>query len=239
VSVLRLERVDRLPHLPALVAGSIAREIAEGRLKPGDRLPTEQALSATFDVSRNVVREAVARLRSEGLVWAQQGRGAFVADNPKPLVLKIDVAALGDPAVFADMFELRLMLETQAAALAAERRRPEQLAALEALLATMLGALYGSVAWIDADLEFHRGIARATSNTYVVDVIGFVAGRMRESILRCAGERAEDHAQVTLAEHRAILTAVAQGDAQAAAAAMRGHLMAARERLGLEPGAPG
>jgi DNA-binding FadR family transcriptional regulator len=65
---LKLDLISRGPHLPALVASSISREIAEGRLKPGDQLPTEQALARTFGVSRNVVREAIARLRSENRV---------------------------------------------------------------------------------------------------------------------------------------------------------------------------
>ena len=70
---LKLDVISRGPHLPALVASSLSREIAEGRLKPGDQLPTEQALAKTFGVSRNVVREAIARLRSENRVWFETG----------------------------------------------------------------------------------------------------------------------------------------------------------------------
>ena len=81
---LKLDKVNRGPHLSTLVASSISREIAQGRLKPGDQLPTEQALATTFGVSRNVVREAIARLRSEGRIWSQQGRGAFVAESQQP-----------------------------------------------------------------------------------------------------------------------------------------------------------
>ena len=87
---LKLDKVNRGPHLSTLVASSISREIAQGRLKPGDQLPTEQALATTFGVSRNVVREAIARLRSEGRIWSQQGRGAFVADASNATVLTID-----------------------------------------------------------------------------------------------------------------------------------------------------
>ena len=87
---LKLDKVNRGPHLSTLVASSISREIVQGRLKPGDQLPTEQQLAQTFGVSRNVVREAIARLRSEGRIWSQQGRGAFVADQPNATVLTID-----------------------------------------------------------------------------------------------------------------------------------------------------
>src|ERR1700742_5249041 len=104
---LRLGKVNRGPHLPTLLASSLSREIAQGRLRPGDRLPTEHALSATFGVSRNVVREAIAKLRSEGRVWSQQGRGAFVGDAANPTVLSIDHDALQQSEAFQGLFELR------------------------------------------------------------------------------------------------------------------------------------
>ena len=119
---LKLDKVNRGPHLSTLVASSISREIAQGRLKPGDQLPTEQALATTFGVSRNVVREAIARLRSEGRIWSQQGRGAFVADDSNSTVLTIDYDSLQQADAFQSLFELRGILEVEAAALAARRR---------------------------------------------------------------------------------------------------------------------
>src|SRR6202000_1161481 len=119
---LKLDKVNRGPHLSTLVASSISREIAQGRLKPGDQLPTEQQLAQTFGVSRNVVREAIARLRSEGRIWAQQGRGAFVVDDPNPTVLTLDFEALQQANAFQSLFELRGILEVEAAGLAAIRR---------------------------------------------------------------------------------------------------------------------
>src|SRR6201999_4681096 len=104
---LRLGKVNRGPHLPTLLASSLSREIAQGRLRPGDRLPTEHALSATFGVSRNVVREAISRLRSEGRVWSQQGRGAFVSEASDSTVLTIDSASLQQSEAFQGLFELR------------------------------------------------------------------------------------------------------------------------------------
>ena len=128
---LKLDKVNRGPHLSTLVASSISREIAQGRLKPGDQLPTEQALATTFGVSRNVVREAIARLRSEGRIWSQQGRGAFVADANNPTVLTIDYEALQRADAFRSLFELRGILEVQAAALAAKTAHRRRLAAMK------------------------------------------------------------------------------------------------------------
>jgi GntR family transcriptional regulator, transcriptional repressor for pyruvate dehydrogenase complex len=231
---LKLGKVNRGPHLPALVASSISREIAEGRLKPGDKLPTEQILATTFGVSRNVVREAIAKLRSEGRVWSQQGRGAFVADAANPTVLSIDHTALQQGDAFLSLFELRGILEVHSAALAARRRSKADLARMRDALAIMTAAPYGSVQWLKKDLEFHIAIAQATGNAYIVQFIGFVSERVRESILAAGGRHASDEmARATLTEHKTILAAVEAGEPEAAEEAMRIHLDNAAERVGL------
>ncbi|WP_413989553.1 FadR/GntR family transcriptional regulator [Labrys okinawensis] len=231
---LKLGKVNRGPHLSTLVASSISREIAQGRLKSGDQLPTEQQLAQTFGVSRNVVREAIARLRSEGRIWSQQGRGAFVADEPNPTVLTIDFEALQQGDAFRSLFELRGILEVQAAALAARRRTEDDLSALEGALATMREAPYGSVTWLKTDLEFHKKVAAATGNAYMVQFLMFVSEKVRESILASGNQqRSEDLAAVTLGEHQRILDAIAAGDADQAQDAMRAHLHNAAGRVGL------
>jgi len=232
--VLKLDKVSRGPHLPALVASSITREIAQGRLKPGDKLPTEQELSQTFGVSRNVVREAISRLRSEGRVWSQQGRGAFVSDASDSTVLTIDSASLQRSEAFQGLFELRGILEVQAAALAAARRTDEDLDLMRRALAVMREAPYGSVTWLKTDLEFHRIIAAATRNNYMVQFLVFISERIRESILAAGHrQRSDDMAQTTLAEHQRILDAIAASDAPGAERAMQNHIAAATRRVGL------
>jgi GntR family transcriptional regulator, transcriptional repressor for pyruvate dehydrogenase complex len=231
---LKLGKVNRGPYLPALVASSISREIAEERLKPGDKLPTEQILATTFGVSRNVVREAIAKLRSEGRVWSRQGRGAFVADAANPTVLSIDHTALQQGDAFLSLFELRGILEVHSAALAAHRRSKVDIKRMRDALAMMKAAPYGSVQWLKKDLEFHTAIARATGNAYIVQFIGFVSERVRESILAAGSRHASDEmARATLAEHRTIFAAVEAGDPDGAREAMRTHLDNAARRVGL------
>ena len=231
---LKLDKVNRGPHLSTLVASSISREIAQGRLRPGDQLPTEQQLAQTFGVSRNVVREAIARLRSEGRIWSQQGRGAFVADQPNATVLTIDFEALQQANAFRSLFELRGILEVEAAALAASRRTAEDLSAMTEALATMRNAPYGSVMWLRTDLEFHKTVAAATGNAYMVQFLMFVSEKVRESILASGNRQgSEDLAAVTLGEHQRILDAIAAGDAPEAQVAMRDHLHGAASRVGL------
>ena len=231
---LKLDKVNRGPHLSTLVASSITREIAQGRLKPGDQLPTEQALATTFGVSRNVVREAIARLRSEGRIWSQQGRGAFVSDSSNATVLTIDYEALQRTDSFRSLFELRGILEVQAAALAARRRRDTDIEAMKAALAAMKTAPYGSVAWLKNDLEFHRAVAEATRNSYMGQFLVFVSERVRESILAAGNQqKSDDMARTTLGEHERILAAIVAGDVDEARAAMQDHLAGAAYRVGL------
>jgi DNA-binding FadR family transcriptional regulator len=237
---LKLDRVNRGPHLSTLVASSISREIAQGRLKPGDQLPTEQQLAHTFGVSRNVVREAIARLRSEGRIWSQQGRGAFVADEPNPTVLTIDFEALQQANAFQSLFELRGILEVEAAGLAAMRRTNDDLSAMKDALATMKAAPYGSVMWLRTDLEFHKTVAASTGNPYMVQFLTFVSERVRESILASGNQRrSEDLAVLTLGEHQRILDAIESGRTDDAREAMRLHLQAAASRVGLDEAASG
>jgi DNA-binding FadR family transcriptional regulator len=232
--VLKLDKVNRGPHLSTLVASSISREIAQGRLKAGDQLPTEQALATTFGVSRNVVREAIARLRSEGRIWSQQGRGAFVADGANTTVLTIDYDVLQQGNAFRSLFELRGILEVEAAALAARRRTDGDIVAMKEALETMSAAPYGSVTWLNTDLEFHKTIAAATGNPYMVQFLTFVSERVRDSILAAGNQqRSDDMASITLGEHRRILEAIAAGDPPAAQVAMQQHLAGAAHRVGL------
>lgn len=232
---LKLDKVNRGPHLSTLVASSISREIAQGRLKPGDQLPTEQQLAQTFGVSRNIVREAIARLRSEGLVWSQQGRGAFVAAKSDAPALRLDLGPAQDNAAFASLFELRGLLEVEAAGLAAARHAAADLAAMSLALTEMGQAAYGSRAWLRADLAFHQAIAAATQNDYIMQCLVAVSERVRDSILASGHQRAsEELAEVTLGEHQDILSAIGAGDARSARHAMARHLKNAAGRVGLD-----
>jgi DNA-binding FadR family transcriptional regulator len=232
---LKLGRLNRGPHLPALVASSISREIAQGRLKPGDQLPSEQALATTFGVSRNVVREAIAKLRSEGHVWSKQGRGAFVAESKNALVLTIDRDTLRESGAFTHLFELRRILEVDAAALAALRRSQDDLATMQNSLEAMTSAPYVSVQWLKTDLEFHLAVVQATNNPYIIQFLGFVSEQIWQSFLSVGGRGLDSDkmARATVAEHTSILSAIEVGNATEARAAMRRHLDNASQRLGL------
>jgi DNA-binding FadR family transcriptional regulator len=231
---VKLPTLERHTHLPARVANLIAEEVHAGRLKPGDQLPPEHALAATLGVSRNVVREAIARLRSDGIVHSRQGVGAFLARGA--YALRFSAEALKDGEEFAHVFELRAILEIRAAGLAAERRDPKAMKDLKSALERMRGAENWEQSGVDADLDFHRAVARATGNPYLVKFVAFVSEQMRESIVKTR-ERIGTAAEivgVTIAEHAAIYEAIRAGSPEAARRAMARHIQNAGARLGIE-----
>ena len=130
LNVARLPSVNRAEE----VARELRHQIRSGALSPQMRLPSEHMMAAQFGVSRAIIREAVARLRNEGLVKTRQGSGAYVHDS--------DITSLNlDPDIRKSLksvlaiVELRKGIEAEAAALAAERRTGKELAAIEKALA--------------------------------------------------------------------------------------------------------
>src|SRR5256885_9633907 len=119
----------------------LAGEIRSGRLAPGERLPTEQALTRAARVSRTVVREAVAALRAEGLVITRQGVGAFVAPEPQHAPFRIDPERLQSLDNILNVMELRLGVEIESAGVAAEAASKAQGRALAAAPQALAHAL--------------------------------------------------------------------------------------------------
>lgn len=227
-------QIKRNEHLPARIAGHIGKEIAEGRISPGEKLPTEHILAKTFGVSRSVVREAIAELRNEGLVETRQGIGAFVTEPQGRGSIRIEQAALHDRESFRSLFQLRMPLEIEAAGLAAIHHDDVDIRHLDNGLALMTGAAKWTDEGIVGDLAFHRALAVATHNEYFPLFIGFIAERISLAINAArAAAVLEEIVEVTIAEHVAIRDAVVKRDPVTARAAMRHHLIGAAERLDL------
>ena len=227
--------IRRNEHLPARIAAQIGRDIAEGRIVPGEKLPTEHVLAKGFGVSRSVVREAIAQLRNEGLVETRQGVGAFVTEQRARQSIRIEQDDLHDRESFRELFQLRLPLEIEAAGLAAVHHDQADLDKLDETLEAMTGADKWTDQGIVADLAFHRILAAATKNEYFTLFIGFIAERISLAINAARAQAVlEEIVEVTIAEHLAIREAVASRDPKRAREAMRRHLLGASGRLGLQ-----
>lgn len=232
-----LATLGRTPHSPSRVAAALTAEIVEGRLQEGDRLPTEMVLAARFGVSRSVVREAIAGLRSDGMVRSHQGLGTFVARPQDSATLRLDADITTDRIVFRNVFELRAILEIKAAALAALRADAEQRARISEALERMRNARSWLEEGVSADLDFHRLVAVGSGNTYMATVVGFLAEQMRQSIMFMRHNQdgyARRMVATNIAEHSAIHDAVMKRDARVAMMAMHAHITAAAKRLGYD-----
>jgi GntR family transcriptional repressor for pyruvate dehydrogenase complex len=236
----------RTPSLSQRVVDGLSERISSGALKPGDRVPTEPVLMQEFGVSRSVVREAISRLQAGGLLRTQQGVGSFV------LAPKVDMPPL-QPAAGAvlklqqklSMLELRLSLEPEAAALAAQRRTPEQLTAMEQALDDFDTQHNTGEATAEADYRFHELLAQATGNEYFSHVLRALSSATipRQAAARRSSGSAKaarfgdpspelrPGKEVTAQEHWAVLDAIRRGDAAGARAAMFMHLNNSRERM--------
>lgn len=215
--------------LTARVVESLTREIADGEVAAGERLPTEAELMRRFSVSRTVVREAVARLRAAGLVDSQQGRGTYVLTRPSGVRFEFGEAVARSVPELLELAEFRIGVECEAAALAARRRDDQDLVRLRKAVQEQRSAADAPSRSIQADFDFHHAIARASRNRYYPDLLSAMGPMM--IILPKGRRRAGRPVDPVGAEHDAILTAIDSADSQAAAAAMRTHLINSATRL--------
>jgi GntR family transcriptional repressor for pyruvate dehydrogenase complex len=231
-----LSRIARPLRLSEEVGGDLQRRIARGELKPGDRLPTEKALGEAFGVSRAVVREAIARLKADGLIETRQGSGAFVVDAPKTINLRFWKGVGSEMDELRDIFELRVMVEGAVAELAAQRRNKRDLNAMSRHLREMDEAMAGGHDGTEADDNFHIAMAKATHNSYVSRLVEFLGRHFSDSRkLSWHGTRRElAHPQEAQREHRALFEAISRGDAEAARRCALDHLRGTAGRFGIK-----
>ena len=219
------------------IVQALEADIRQGQLPTGQKLPTESALMSRFEVSRTVVREAISRLQASGLVETRHGVGTFVL-VPRPgegaafRVAEQDMATLTD---VLSLLELRISLESESAALAAQRRQSTHLQAMGKALQDFEHAIRHSSDAVPSDFEFHMEVARATGNRYFADLMSYLGTMViPRTRLRTSGN-SEPERQLYLQrvhlEHQRIYDAIASQDAESARAAMRLHLSNSRERL--------
>jgi len=227
------EILDRARSLADVLAQKLREEIASGRLLPGERLPTENRLCETYGVSRPIVREAIGRLKHDGLVRSRQGAGAFVAEPDMCATFRIDISDFSDKEEVRNIIELLMAVESKASALAAERRTKTNLARIEKQLGAMQKAIDRGEPGVEEDVAFHRAIVESTGNPFYRDLSDFLDRRVRNFIrtARSNTARMGGLTQLVQNEHRRIFDAIADGDATAAYAAAESHLQNAASRL--------
>lgn len=210
------------------VAAGIAEAIAEGRYRPGQKLPSERELTETFDVSRPTIREAMIALEIRGIVEARHNAGVFVAAVAPPLAPEPDL----DIGAF-ELTEARKLIEGEAAALATKTITDDEVAELYGLLDDMKRDFEKDVMDDCADRNFHMKIAGATRNTALIFVIETLWDlRYKAPLTREIFRRARIVGiSAFVDDHRAVVDALAARDPTAARAAMQAHLTNVMDEL--------
>lgn len=239
-----------MPHVPALpvfeveplaahltmpdrVTQALLELIRSGTYPAKSRLPSEAEMAQRFGVSRTVIREAVSRLKSEGLVESRQGAGVFVREVGMDTPFRIDPGVVDSIQAVLQLAELRRGLEAEIAALAAERGSKTQIAEINARLMAIDEAVDAGGDGVEADMEFHRSIARATGNPHFLALWDFLGKFLKGTVAitrAWEAQKVETRSQVE-DEHRAIYEAIAARDVEAARAAARRHMEMASHRI--------
>jgi GntR family transcriptional repressor for pyruvate dehydrogenase complex len=240
-----MQNTRSLPSMPAVaraiapperlserLAARLSDEIRVGRMAPGNRLPTEAALASAHGVSRTVVREAVTRLKSLGLVTSRQGSGVFVV-KAACVPLSCDARSVQSLQAVVQMVEVRRGLEAELAALAAGRRREADLQTIRQAMQTLDDAVCASGDGAEQDVAFHRAIALAARNQFLISTLDYLRQFLRgvTRVTRANEARRQDFARQVHAEHEAIAKAIEAGDASRARRAASRHMDNALGRI--------
>jgi len=215
--------------------------ISSGQYARESKLPSEHELAKSFDVSRPVVRDALKRLRDDGVIYSRQGAGSFVLGQTqagsKQQEEEAPTSPLFSPAqTIADIqrcFEFRETIEGKTAALAAERRNDSIVEQLAAILKSLERATEDHVHREDIDFEFHLTIAKAANNSYFTAALAALRDQIAigmklhgMALLAPTGRLGE-----STEEHARILAAIVAGDGGTAGEEMRAHVRNSRDRL--------
>jgi GntR family transcriptional regulator, transcriptional repressor for pyruvate dehydrogenase complex len=213
---------------------ALGDRVRDGRWPAGTKLPTEGAIMEEFGVSRTVVREAISRLQAAKILDTRHGVGTFVLGHGDGNIFRIAPEQLATLQDVIAVLELRIGVETEAAALAANRRTRENITALRSALDAFEAAVEAGRDAVGPDFQFHLEVARASQNRHFAELMATLGGMMiprarLETAQPPTPERQAYLRRVNL-EHESIFEAIARKDAEAARAAIRTHLVNSRER---------
>lgn len=223
-------RLKPRPLLHKEIAEIISEQIISGKYPANTFLPPEPVLCKQMGVSRTVVREAIKHLESGGFVHISRGIGTKVLEARQESIsrpLKIFLRRKSNS--LQDLLELRKILEVAIAALAAERRTPENLRLMERAIQVMSERPDQPAGYVDADLDFHVEIARATQNPTFSIILDPLRDLLRES--RAASFSGPRMAETRMRQHKKILETIRKRDVAGARQAMSQHLTSTQRDL--------
>lgn len=217
-------------RLADTVSDAIAAALFDGRIAPGEPLPPEGEIAREFGVSKPIAREALRQLTSAGLISTQQGKVARAkALNGEPLERIYGYAVRSSLTRLREANEMRRVIETGIARLAAQRREKAGMAAMQRGLEEMVSGLGDPAAFTEADILFHLGLAMATGNSMIRVQMEGLRSVQREvsELFSQRSNRTPSDWNATIKRHQAIYDAIAAGDADLAEQRIVKHFEAA------------
>jgi len=210
----------------------ILTSVIAGEFREGDKLPTEQALTERFSASRPTIREALSRLRADGITQTRQGSGTVVMRRPNP-----DMPRFTPLETLSDVqrcFEFRIVVESGAAALAASKATHAEIADIEQQFQQLERVIAAQGLGAREDYEFHQAVARASRNPFFISAIAQMQQQMMASMnlmRNLSLLKSVQRQELVQAEHAVIVAALKSRNASAAGLAMRTHIENARDRM--------
>jgi len=208
--------------------------IKEGKLKPGDKLPSEHILAGKFGASRPSLREALTALEILGITESRGGKGNFIRDNLRSPLYEQRFKELEEEESPFELLEARKAVETEIAGLAAEKATSEDIREIEKALDRMENTLDDTPRVMEFDRKFHIAIAKAAHNSVLFQMMNYLADGLKESLWVNIKEKSwalPGHPQKYLEEHTKLLEAIKKGDKKAARRTMYSHLADVEEDL--------
>ncbi|MPW17787.1 FCD domain-containing protein [Paraburkholderia sp. CNPSo 3157] len=226
---------EKIPNkaLSDTVAQQLLAQIDKGAFARGGKLPTEAVLAQEFGVSRTVIREAISRLKNEGVVEPRQGSGVYVSVHGAIRPLRIDYAEAMEGGSVLQILAVRRAIEAEVASEAAMRRTDADMTAIDAALGKIDEAVAEGRDGVAEDVAFHRAIAAVTGNPYFMKTLAFLNQYLEAGTLVTRRNEAlrEDFSRQVRDEHAAIVAAIRAGDPMAARNAAQTHMYNAARRL--------
>jgi DNA-binding FadR family transcriptional regulator len=234
---IRLEMYEGIHSLGAMsrrsheIIAELEAEVLSGKILPGARLASEEKLCERFGASRTVIREALQQLRGRGLLRATKGSGTYIADpSLDSLTMAMEAyASLVVEAGFRELIDFRILIETECARLAASNAGEASVTQLRTIIQKMHKVKGVRVKFSAADIAFHVAIARGSGNRIYAGVLGAMERRCIDYAQKNRGDI--DWYSGVIDEHEQIFQAIADGQPDQAAAAMRRHLVSSKRHF--------
>lgn len=234
---MKFKSLERGPSLPQEIVTSLTSALLAGELRPGDRLPSEQALATEFGVARTVVREAISQLKYDGIVQSRVGVGAFIAQPQERTAFRISPECFKKRKELLKLLRLRNGVVIEAAADAAQARSNRDVARMEAILKAMRDAIgdsdHGAERHFEAERQLIHAIAKVADNEHALNFIVMIDSQIAEKLRSVAvkNTKATELAAVAIEEQARLVEAIKRGDPVAAREKARKHYDNAAQRL--------